>query len=90
VTISNEQSSIQVYPNPVYGKKIIIQLNDIAAGSYALSVYSIGGEILYRQSFQCAGGSISVTISLNNAAAGIYFLEMKNDNNNYHTTVILR
>lgn len=90
VNISNTQNSIQVYPNPVYNKQINLQLDNIAAGSYIISVYNTNGKTLYRQGFQHVGGSASVILKLNNAAAGIYHIEMKNDNNSYHTTIIMK
>lgn len=90
VNITNNQSNIQVYPNPADGKAIHLQLNNITAGNYIISIYNTGGETLYRQSFQHAGGNASIPINLKNTAAGMYHVELKNSSNNYHTTVILR
>lgn len=90
VTAGNAQSSVQVYPNPVDGKIIHLQLNNIAAGNYIISLYNTNGETLYRKSFQHAGGNGSVTINLKNVAAGIYQIELNKNNKIYHTTIILR
>ncbi len=90
VNIANNQSSIQVYPNPVDDKKIHLRLNNIIEGNYIISVYNTSGKTLYRQSFQHFGGSESIAINLKNAAAGMYHVELKNNTNNYHTTVMLQ
>ena len=90
INIRNAQGRIRVAPNPVYNKTVNLQLNDVAIGTYTVSVYNTLGETLYRQGFQHSAGNTSFTIKLNNVAAGIYHVEMKNANENYHTTIMLQ
>ena len=90
INIRNAKGSIQVSPNPVYNKTVNLQLNDVAIGTYTVSVYNTLGETLYRQGFQHAAGNASFTIKLNNVATGIYHVEMKNANENYRTTIMLQ
>lgn len=82
--------SVTVYPNPAYNKTIHLQLNNISTGTYSIIVYSMNGGTLYRKGFQQTNGNTSLTLYLKNTAAGIYKIEMKNNSNSYHTTVILQ
>lgn len=90
LTTANAQSSIQVYPNPVHNKTIQLQLNNIDEGYYSLMVYDINGKYFYKSNFQYAGGSSSETINLSKTSSGIYYVELKNANHNYHTTLVLQ
>ena len=58
--------------------------------AHIISVYNTNGKMQYRQIFQHAGGNSFVAIKLSNAAAGIYKIEMKNNNRSYQSTVVLQ
>ena len=90
VNITKDKTSISIYPNPVHNKTIQLQLNNIDEGSYSLMVYDINGKYFYKSNFQYAGGSSSETINLNKTSSGIYYVELKNANHNYHTTLVLQ
>jgi hypothetical protein len=86
---NNKAPYIQAYPNPVYDRKIHLQLNNIPTGNYNITLYNMRGETLYSQSFQPAN-STSITIDLKNAAAGFYKIRMCSNSNCYYTTVLLQ
>ena len=77
VTIGDRREGISIYPNPVVGKTMNVQLSNIAAGNYEVVLYNANGQQVMEQSLQHAGGSITTTLNLPaNLASGIYQLKI--------------
>src|SRR5204863_3339984 len=47
ITLGVAEGSIKVFPNPVVDKTISIQLNNVPAGDYTFSLYSVTGKRIY-------------------------------------------
>jgi hypothetical protein len=65
-----------VYPIPVKGGELNLQLSNLPAGRYLVKVYNIGGQEIETTSLSHAGGHISETIALRNLKPGLYTLRL--------------
>ncbi len=79
-TLSNQHiSTFALYPNPVKGNKVSIQLNNIEKGKYTMSVYNSIGQRVINQMIEHPGGSGAEEIKLgDNLAAGVYRVSLTN------------
>jgi hypothetical protein len=74
--IQNAQGDISVFPNPLAGKKIQLQLNNKPAGRYTIQVSDKAGQLVYSGSAEVTGNKFVKTISLNlSISAGVYHLK---------------
>jgi hypothetical protein len=70
-------ASISVYPNPVVGKKLIVQFNNIHAGYYNMELTNKLGQAIYREIFNVTSNRYVKTIILANATpSGNYQLSI--------------
>ena len=71
-------NALEIYPNPSRGQftvDIIVQENT----TLDIRVVSLQGQILYSQNFGTVQGGFNETIRLENAAAGVYLLQITTD-----------
>ncbi|WP_207495447.1 T9SS type A sorting domain-containing protein [Aridibaculum aurantiacum] len=79
VKIGGTKAGISIYPNPVEGNVLNLQLNNLAAGVYELRLYNNLGQQVMVRNIKHAGGSATQTINLTDAVgAGIYQLQLGN------------
>ncbi|MFZ1535549.1 MAG: T9SS type A sorting domain-containing protein [Chitinophagaceae bacterium] len=70
------QADMVVYPNPVTGKQVTLQLNS-PAGNYTLRVFAANGQVVKTETIIHPGGSYSKTIELpGQLPAGHYYLQV--------------
>ena len=73
----NIQHSISVYPNPLEGKNIHLQLTEKPAGKYYVRILNLSGQVMLSQEINYAGGTGTQTVRLsNNMSGGVYQLEI--------------
>ena len=93
VTINFKQQSsnpVTVYPNPVRGNQIGLQLQDIQQGMYSIRIVSIEGKEVYKQQLQVNSGSLNTTISPSSKlASGTYTLQVVGKNNSYTQKLVI-
>lgn len=66
---------LSVYPNPATGK-LNICVTDPGAKKLTVSLYSLSGEVIMEQRFQCSRmGASKMSIDLTNLARGVYLLK---------------
>ena len=91
VTIGDRREGISIYPNPIVGKTMNVQLSNIAAGTYAISMTNANGQQVMEQPLQHAGGSVTETVQLPvTLASGIYKLRVAGNSGSYTETVIVK
>ena len=79
-TNNSALTTIALYPNPLKGKTLKINMDNVAAGKYTVSIYNALGEKVAVQSINHEGGSASHAISINNAlAAGVYSVTIREE-----------
>ena len=79
-----------IYPNPVEGNIISLQVNNQPVGVYQLRLINNLGQVLYQNSMQNDGGSNVFTIkTATKLTHGIYQLEILGPDNNTDTQKII-
>jgi hypothetical protein len=74
---SSSEPAVAVYPNPVTGGKLNIQLTNQPAGIYTLRLLNMNGQSVYRSSFnQASEGNGVQSLNLPVLASGLYNLEL--------------
>lgn len=77
VTIAGVAANASIYPNPITGKAITLQLKYLPAGRYTLKVINNFGQVLAVTNIDHAGGSASQKILTGNGlAAGFFTVEV--------------
>ncbi|MEO6734084.1 MAG: DUF2341 domain-containing protein [Ferruginibacter sp.] len=77
VTMGKGLGSISVYPNPVTGNVMNLQLKNIAAGQYSMRLLNPIGQVLLVNNFLHTGGNAAKKIMLSNQIVkGLYTLEI--------------
>ena len=81
VAIGKEASTSNLYPNPVSGKVVNLELLNMVKGRYFLTFYNVAGQIIYTKTVEHNGGSASQPVSIpENIQTGIYNVEIKGEN----------
>jgi hypothetical protein len=71
-------ATIAVYPNPVKGNTLSLQVNAMEKGDYQLTVYNTTGQPVLRKTIEHQGGSAAQTISFtNHLTEGIYQMVLR-------------
>lgn len=76
ITIGDKSMALTIYPNPVKGNQLGLQISNLTAGNYLIKIYNSIGQPLSIQTLNHAGGSLSQTFLLNNLKPGIYNFEI--------------
>jgi hypothetical protein len=91
VNIANKKESITVYPNPIKGKTINLQLSNIGHGSYSISLYNLGGQSVFTGKININSSAVSQAIQLpQTLPAGSYMLSIIKDEFSYRQQVIVQ
>jgi len=77
VEIGQKSTSVSVYPNPVVGNTVNLQLSNLDKGSYPVTVSNMFGQVVYNKTINHRGGTEAEKIELsNNLAHGTYLVRM--------------
>lgn len=76
ISIGGRNTLVNLYPNPVKGNILGLQIDNLPAGKYSIRIYNSSAQAVTNQSLDHEGGSVSQTVSLNNLKAGIYTFEI--------------
>ncbi len=75
VNIQGSPAGINIYPNPITGSNIGLQLNNIDKGTYTLMLYNDLGQQVYQTTIYHTGGTVFKSIQVGKALAnGTYRL----------------
>ncbi len=84
------KSGIKIFPNPITGRQINIQFNEIEKGVYTLRIINAKGQPMFNQSMEHSGVSSPKIISLDKKLpAGIYYLQLINKEKNYTKNILI-
>lgn len=90
VTIGQKEGSFSIYPNPITGNVINLQINNQPAGNYHVRLTNNIGQVLYVSSFNNNGGSNSQSLNTGSKLpVGIYQLEIIGQDNNHNTQKVI-
>ena len=74
VNTGNNKSQVTVYPNPVTGNTLTLQLNNLDKGKYTVAVFNKKGQQVLVDNLQHAGSTAAHSVGLPNISKGIYEL----------------
>ena len=81
-TSNAKRTTCSVYPNPLKGKVINLQLTGFVAGKYTVGVYNVLGQKLHEAAILHTGGNTDFSINLNNSLPiGSYYIAVRNEEN---------
>jgi len=90
INLAGANTGLLVYPNPITGKTLNIQLNNIDAGKYALSIYNMAGQKLYSETINHPGGTIALAVNMRGAAKGVYQAVLTGNGQSYTKTILIQ
>jgi len=74
-THNSQLTACNLYPNPLVGKVLNVQLTNIPAGKYDISIYNALGQKVNEQSITHSGGTGSYGLTINtNLTSGTYLV----------------
>jgi len=82
-------AGISVYPNPSNGNFIIEWQNDFNSDGVAIEVVNAVGKKVFSSQGKILSSSRQKEIDLNEAASGVYFIEIKSDAFSLRKKIIL-
>ncbi len=91
VNINRKLSGISVFPNPVIGNQLSIELKNKSAGKYYLKLFNLTGQILLNAIISHNGGSATETINLPTSLnAGAYHVQLIDETGNQELIKIIK
>jgi|GEM_PF-722865 len=91
VNLTGKKESITVYPNPVKGKTINLQLSNVESGDYKIVLYNLNGQSIFNSRINVASNALSQNIALPQATpAGTYMLNISKGEFSYKLKVIVQ
>ena len=91
VNVKNIKSSVTVFPNPITGNKVALQLIGMPEGQYRVDVSNFSGQNVSRSMLQNSGGSATQIITLNQKLpAGKYLLQLSNEHTSITKTILVQ
>ncbi|MEJ7586948.1 MAG: T9SS type A sorting domain-containing protein, partial [Ferruginibacter sp.] len=80
ININNGKTGISIYPNPVVKNGLLnLNLQNLKKDHYSITIFNNQGQQVLRKTIQHAGGNSVQTVNLPVMAAGVYTLEVKNE-----------
>ena len=81
INISSVTTGLKVYPNPVKGRQVTVNISDLKAGQYTLRVINTVGQDIYRQTINSLGSTLTQSIELpSSIKPGVYNIIMAGNN----------
>jgi len=80
MTKGGRKEGVRIYPNPVTGNEVVMQLQDLAAGHYEILIVAASGQQVSARSWNHAGGAVTETLPIGKLKPGLYFLRVGNLN----------
>jgi PKD repeat protein len=88
-TISDDNASSKLYPNPNNGEFKLAISNVENTGNINIEVTNILGEVVYQTTASVSNGGIVKDINLQNAPNGTYFVRVITANKVYNTKTVI-
>ena len=90
VFVDSRHQGISIFPNPVKGNTIGLQLMNVDKATYQIKLYNSNGQQQYATSLTHSGGSATQTMRLqSNLKKGTYTLIMTNGETKYSKSILL-
>jgi len=82
LNLADIKADITIYPNPIRGNSLSLQLNSLQKGNYDFIIFNSAGQNVFSQSFVYNGGAGTQVIDWGNKklAAGNYIVSINSQN----------
>jgi len=93
LTVNNgyDRTGVMVFPNPIEGGVLNLQLKNMSNGKYSIALYSNGGQKVFARSLDFTEGSATEIINLpGDLSRGTYFLQVTNGVTRINKQVLLQ
>jgi hypothetical protein len=78
VRLNTKGTKVTLYPNPVKGDQINLELSGLAKGNYTVSLFNQLGQQVMNRSIQHNGTNATQTINIGTIPSGVYELRLAN------------
>lgn len=84
-------SSGNLYPNPVTGKIVNLELLNLAKGRYDLTLVNTAGQVIYTKKIEHPGGSAFQLINIpENISTGVYSAEIRGSSMSVYKKLVIK
>lgn len=77
VLIDKTNNSINIYPNPVRNGNFQVEINNLVAGKYTISLFNLAGQVILNKYVDHSGGTLIQKITEVDFPSGLYQLVVK-------------
>lgn len=86
----NKQGAVSVYPNPVKGASMQVQLSNQPAGTYQVKLVNLQGQVVLVESISHSGGNAAIRVAVpTQITNGIYQVEITGSDATKNTQSLL-
>ncbi len=79
INVGKVKGGLNVYPNPVKGCQVNVELSGISKGTYVVNIFNMNGSLAHTTTLSSEGTSLSKSVILpSNVKTGNYTLEITN------------
>lgn len=90
INTSKTVAGISIYPNPVKGKKLNMQMENLEKGLYTVTIFNRAGQQVFNSRINHNGGASTQTIDLPRSLdAGMYNIQISNNENRFSKNIIV-
>ena len=90
VNLSTGSQGINIYPNPVKGNTIALQMRNMEKAIYQVKLYNMNGQQVYATTLPFTGGSATQQLTIDkNLVKGNYSIRLTNGNIVYNKTLLI-
>lgn len=91
VAMDEAASTGNLYPNPVIGKVVNIELLNLAKGKYNVTLINTAGQTMFTKQIDHAGGTGSQLITIpENISSGVYSAEIKGGSTKIYKKLVVK
>jgi len=83
------QQEMRVYPNPVQGRVLHIQLNNLETSEYSLVLVNTAGQEVFTKTLGLVNGNQSLSVPLAPVAKGSYLVVIRSNKQVLHQQVLI-
>jgi Secretion system C-terminal sorting domain len=91
INLDKSTPGILVFPNPVQGAHVYLQLTDMPKGVYDIKILNINSQLISKMSLSHDGGSSGITLSVPpSLKPGLYFIQLYNKEVQLQSRLIMK
>lgn len=89
ISAGSQASEIIVSPNPVRGRNLSLQLNNLVKGNYTVNIFNSNSQKVFTTTVNHNGGNSVQTLSLPSIGKGFYNVHVTNGSANFTKSIVV-